>query len=93
MGTIKFDLSRNDGKFKIMHAVNNGPVYKRYVGTVPKRNNLEEYKALRIPYARNHDASYYDVYGGEHTVDISAIFPNFDADVNDPASYDFVCTD
>ncbi len=93
MGTIKFDLSRNDGKFKIMHAVNNGPVYKRYVGTVPKRNNLEEYKALRIPYARNHDASYYDVYGGEQTVDISAIFPNFDADVNDPESYDFACTD
>ena len=93
METLKFNLARNDGKFKIMHAVNNGPVYTRYTGGVPQRNNFEEYKALGIPYARNHDASFYDAYGGEHTVDISAIFPNFDADVNDPASYDFVCTD
>ena len=93
METLKFDLSRNDGKFKIMHAVNNGPAYKRYGGSVPQRNNFEEYKALGIPYARNHDASFYDTYGGEHTVDISAIFPNFDADENNPDSYDFVCTD
>ena len=36
METLKFNLARNDGKFKIMHAVNNGPVYKRYVGGVPQ---------------------------------------------------------
>jgi len=29
----------------------------------------------------------------EHVVDISAVFPDFNADVNDPASYDFVLTD
>ncbi len=92
METLRFDLSRNDGKFKIMHAVNNGPVHKRHAND-QWSSNMETYKELKIPYARNHDAAFCATYGGEHTVDISAIFPNFDADPYDPASYDFVCTD
>ena len=73
-----------------MHAVNNGPVV---AGKDQTRGNQEYYRRARLPYARTHDAAFYSGYGGEHTVDISAIFPNFDADVNDPNSYDFPCTD
>ena len=92
METIKFDLAKTLGEFKIMNAVNNGPVHKRHAQD-QRRSNLAEYKAARIPYARNHDAAFNASYGGEFSVDISAIFPNFDADPYDPESYDFVCTD
>ncbi|MBQ8893362.1 MAG: hypothetical protein IJ043_03020 [Clostridia bacterium] len=79
------------GKIKPMHAVNNGPVYK--FAEDQRITNMDAYKAAGIPYARTHDASFYATYGGEHTVDVHAIFPNFDADPYDPASYDFCLTD
>ncbi|MBQ8146491.1 MAG: hypothetical protein IJ039_06870 [Clostridia bacterium] len=90
MSTVKIDYSKSVGKVKIMHAVNNGPVV---AGKEQTRGNQESYRQARIPYARVHDASFFAGYGGEHTVDVHAIFPNFDADVNDPNSYDFACTD
>ena len=92
METIRFDLEKKLGKFRPMNAVNNGPVHKRHA-VDQRRSNLETYKAARIPYARNHDAAFNAGYGGEHTVDISAIFPNFDADPYKEDSYDFACTD
>lgn len=92
MDILRFDIKNRGGKFKIMNAVNNGPQHKRHANNQPL-SNLSKYKAAGIPYARNHDASFYAPYGGEHTVDISAIFPDFDAPVDDPASYDFACTD
>ncbi|MBP3495772.1 MAG: hypothetical protein J6K52_06135 [Clostridia bacterium] len=90
MSTVKIDYSNTVGKIKVMHAVNNGPVV---TGKEQSRGNELSYKQARIPYARVHDASFFAGYGGEHTVDVHAIFPNFDADVNDPQSYDFACTD
>ena len=90
MSNIFLDFSQTIGKMKPMHAVNNGPVV---AGNEQTRGNQHDYLALHLPYARTHDASFYAGYGGEHTVDIHAIFPNFDADVNDPDSYDFACTD
>jgi len=92
MQILKFDLSKKGGPFKVMNAVNNGPCHKRHA-TDQKRSNFADYKAARIPYARNHDAAFFSGYGGEHTVDITAIFPDFSKDANDPASYDFVVTD
>ena len=92
MDILHFDRSKQYGHFKVLNAVNNGPHHRRHAKD-QYRSNLEAYKAARIPYARNHDASFYWAYGREHTVDISAIFPNFDADAYDPASYDFTCTD
>lgn len=44
----------------------------------------------RIPYSRLHDMG---SYLGGHLVDIHCVFPNFDADPADPASYDFAFTD
>ena len=90
MSNVKIDFSKATGKIKPMHAVNNGPIM---AGKDQTRGNEASYRAARIPYARTHDAAFHAGYGGEHTVDVHAIFPNFDADVNDPNSYDFPCTD
>lgn len=87
MSTLNVDFAKRVGKLKPMHAVNNGPVCSRNI------NNIQEFRDAGIPYARTHDAAFYPSYGGEHIVDISAVFPNFDADVNDEASYDFTLTD
>ena len=92
MENIRFDLNKPCGKFRPMNAVNNGPIYKRHAND-QARSNLEDFKAARIPYARNHDAAFCSSYGGEHSVDISAIFPDFDADPYKEESYDFTCTD
>ncbi len=91
MSTLIFEGNTDLGRVKPMHAVNNGPVYKF---TADQRiSNLQAFVDAGIPYARNHDAAFYATYGGEHTVDVHNIFRNFDADENDPASYDFDLTD
>ncbi len=87
MKNITVDLTRSEGTINIMHAVNNGPAITEAGG------NHEWFAKAGIPYARNHDASFNWCYGGDHTVDISAVFPDFDADANEEASYDFAATD
>jgi len=91
MSKITVDFSKQLGKMKPMHAVNNGPVHKFSVHQ--RISNLEAFKDAGIPYARNHDASFYSNYGGNHTVDVNFIFTDWDADPYDPNSYDFACTD
>jgi len=90
MSKIKVDFSNKTGKIKPMHCVNNGPLKE---GDDIRTGNFDKWIEMGIPYSRNHDASLCIEYGGDHTVDVWAIFPDFDADVNDPASYDFVLTD
>lgn len=92
MNTLKFDLTKKEGNFKILNATNGGPWHKRHA-TDQYRSNFEAYKTAKIPYSRNHDSCSMGIYGGPYSHDITRIFPNFDADVNDPASYDFACTD
>ena len=46
---------------------------------------------MNIPYGRLHDIEY--PFGSGQFVDIHCIFPDFDADENDPASYYFTSTD
>ena len=89
MTELYFDLTSTCGAIKPVNAVNNGPLAESVRGL----SNFATYKALNIPYARNHDASFFTGYGGEHTVDVHRIFKNFDADENDPASYVFGPTD
>ena len=90
MSQIQIDFAKIDGKMKPMHAVNNGPV-----GSKVRMGNstFGYFREAGIPYARNHDASFCQAYGGEYTVDVHRIFCNFDADPTDPANYDFECTD
>lgn len=92
MDILKFDLNSDGNKFKILNATNGGPWHKRHAND-QFRSNLLDYKAARIPYSRNHDSGICSVYGGPYSHDITNIFPNFDADPYDPASYDFSCTD
>ncbi len=82
------------GPIKPMNATNNGPTGPASDGVNHQtRDNYETFRAAGIPYARTHDSSFSLYYGGEHTVDITAIFPDFSKDADDPKSYDFVMTD
>lgn len=92
METLKFNTNKKEGEFKILNATNGGPWYKRHVND-QWMTNFDEYKAARFRYSRNHDSALYQIYGGPYSHDITCIFPDFDADVNDPKSYDFACTD
>ena len=91
MAILSVNSTCGCGKVKPMHAVNNGPVYK--FAADQRITNIDAFRDAGIPYARTHDASFYSTYGGEHTVDILAVFPDFAADAEDPASYDFCLTD
>ena len=90
MANLNIDFSAVTGSIKPMHCVNNGPIIGRSDQT---RQNLEQYKAAGIPYARNHDASFCSAYGGEHSVDVAFIFPDFSRDPEDETAYDFAMTD
>ncbi len=77
------DFTREAGRMKPLHGVNNSP--NRIRGALP------EFAEAGIPYVRLHDTC--GPYGGARYVDVPNIFPDFDADENDPKSYDFVFTD
>ncbi len=87
---ITVNFSKKLGSIKPMNAGNNGP--KR---PLPGKTdgNFDTYKMLNIPYARVHDANISPTYGAPNTIDVWAIFKDFKADPNDPASYDFRATD
>lgn len=85
---INIDFTKTTGKkIKPMHAINGGAVGDYDVS----ENSADIIRELNIPYARNHDFAY--PFGQGMFVDIHCIFKNFDADENDPNSYDFYYTD
>lgn len=92
MNKITVDFNKETRAIKPMHSTNNGPVKGAGFGgqktSIPKL-----WEQAGIPYARNHDAAFCASYGGEHTVDITNIFPDFDKDPYDENSYDFIVTD
>ncbi len=79
---ISVDPAAVRGPVKAMNAANNGPT----------DNTMEGYKALRVPYARTHDTPLGTEYGG-HCIDINQVFPDWNANVNSPKSYDFTNSD
>lgn len=82
------------GSIRALNGTNNGPVAtKDWQTNTATNRSAKWFKAAGIPYMRPHDASLHVGYGGHHTVDISAIFPDFSKDVNNPDSYDFHFTD
>ena len=92
MPNITADFAVNVAPMKIMHSMGNAPLGE----STRLSDNLSNHKYFReagIPYCRNHDASFCSAYDGEFVVDVHRIFRNFDADVNDPASYYFTPTD
>ena len=81
------DFNTITGKIKPMHAINNMPM----IGAFASDDMFHYAGEAGIPYSRLHDTG--GAFGGSRYVDIPNIFPNFDADENDPASYDFTFTD
>ena len=89
MSTLHLHPEQRTGMIKPMHAVGQPPIgggvgYNSY--------GLFHYLTdIGAPYSRLHDVG--GVYGGNRYVDVPNIFRDFDADENDPASYDFTFTD
>ena len=83
---VTVDPDRTVGRIKPMNGVGGGPVNGDF-----DYDTTEYYKAAAIPFGRTHDIE--RPYGSGEYVDIHCIFPNFDADVNDPDNYNFVLTD
>lgn len=89
MANINVDFNEVTGKIKPMHAVGQPPFFGGFntLNFTPI-NYLTE---AHIPYSRLHDVG--GAFGSNRYVDIPNIFRDFDADVNDPKSYDFAFTD
>jgi hypothetical protein len=83
MDPIKVDFSKSSGTVKPLHGINNSPV--------TYGNELPELRDAGIPFVRLHDTG--GLYGGTYFVDVPNVFPDFKADPDDPASYDFAFTD
>lgn len=83
IASVKIDFTKARGPMKPLHGVNNSPV--TYGEPLP------ELKAAGIPYCRLHDTA--GAFGGTYFVDIPNLFPNADANPDDPASYEFAFTD
>lgn len=86
MANIKIDTAKTLGRIKPMHAGGQPPL-----GGSGYNNYFHYLTEAGIPYSRLHDVG--GAFGGNRFVDIPNIFRNFDADENDPASYDFTFTD
>lgn len=84
MKNITIDFSSPTGKVKPMHAINNAPI----LGA--NTDFLHYLSEAKIPYSRLHDTP---IRTQLPFVDIECIFPDFDADVESPDSYDFAFTD
>ena len=86
---LHFDFEKTKGRIKPMHAVGQPPFG---VGGDGIQDDMFHYLTeANIPYSRLHDTGGY--FGKDLFVDVPNLFRDFDADENDPASYDFVFTD
>ncbi|MBR4767693.1 MAG: hypothetical protein IK088_01830 [Lachnospiraceae bacterium] len=88
MVSVKVDPSRIVGPVKPMHSVGQGPIGGQ------GKNMFRSFRYLTeagCPYSRLHDVG--GAFGSNRFVDVPNIFRNFDADENDPSSYDFAFTD
>ena len=82
---ISVDFNEKTGKIKPMHGIGQPPL-------TGLSNSMFHYLSRAgIPYSRLHDVGGW--MGGGLYVDIPNLFPDFDADENDEASYDFAYTD
>jgi len=81
---IEVDFSKLSGTIKPLNGVNGGPLVTR--GAFDLSPSFSE---IGIKHIRLHDVPWmYD-----DVIDINYIFPRFEADENDPKSYDFSLTD
>ena len=78
---IKVDFDKLTSQIKPMHGMGQPPI------TGLSNRFFHYFKEAGIPYSRLHDVGGW--LGGGLYVDIPNLFRDFDADENDPASYDF----
>ena len=86
MGKLLINSNNKIGKIKPMHAGGQPPVTSNASDVF-----FHYLTEAGIPYSRLHDVN--GAFGGYKYVDIPNIFRDFDADVDDPESYDFTFTD
>ena len=89
MVKVTVDFNKQLGKIKPMHAVGQPP----FKGGFLKLDftHFHYITDANIPYSRLHDVG--GSFGSNRYVDVPNIFRDFDADENDPESYDFAFTD
>jgi xylan 1,4-beta-xylosidase len=80
----RIDFAKTNGVFRPLHGMNKGPLAPG--GLLNLSDALQQ---LSIPSIRLHDCH----WPNPDVVDIHAIFPRFENDPDDPASYDFRRTD
>lgn len=86
---LQFYFEKKTGKIKPMHAVGQPPTD---IGLNEIDSSMLRYlKEANIPYSRMHDVG--GTFGRNLFVDVPNLFRDFDADENDPESYDFIFTD
>ena len=86
MDRICVDFAKTAGAVRPLHGVNSGPkTYCFY------RDESKAFAEAGIPLCRLHDTEY--PFGSGAFVDIPCLFKDFDADADDPKSYDFSQTD
>lgn len=69
-----------------------GPVRRMNAVNNRTRSTGIMVKGLEIPFSRTHDAAHAN-YAMRRVIDIDGIFPDFSADPDDPANYEFPPTD
>jgi len=86
---LKVDFTQKLGPMKPLHQAGQPPMPLGEIGWGPKLFHYLPEAGIR--YSRLHDTG--GAYGGGKFVDISNLFRDFNADENDPKSYDFTFTD
>ena len=84
--SVKADFGAVTGPVKPVNGVGQPPLIG-WAGT----NMFHYLTEAGVPFSRLHDVG--GAFGGNRFVDIPNVFRDFDADENDPASYDFAFTD
>lgn len=86
---INVNLNEVKSRIKPMHAVGQPPFKGGF--SALDFTPMQILTDAHIPYSRLHDVG--GAFGSNRYVDVPNIFRDFDADENDPASYDFAFTD
>ena len=83
---IAISVQKTDRRIKPLHGVNSGPKTYNFM-----MDTSASFKEAGFPFARLHDVEY--PLGSGAFVDIHCVFPDFNADPDNPASYRFTHTD
>lgn len=81
---LEIDFAKLQGQFRALHGINKGPLASGGLMDLS-----ESQRALQLPLVRLHDCH----WPNPDVVDMHVVFPNLQADPQNPASYDFRLTD